>query len=681
MFLFMIPLTMYGEDCKMDIISYALAKNGTSKAVTDYLDEHLTNPTNPPIDTSLSISGAAADAKKTGDELSDLKEGLNSIEGTLSDNKEELSDLYGTKTTYINAFNSTELLTDGITRDGTEFVGTVASFGTVGTDGSIAVNCKASTVYTLALDYYTEQNAGTTGRGLSLQIIYSDSSLDDISILNTASAFTHLTFTTDSNKTVTALKFVARTALTNVFHIKDIMLAEGDEETLYVPYYIANDVNARARLTSIEEEIGKVAVNYYNKNKIYENQFIGNTGKVSNSTGSLVMGRVPFEPKEGNYICLADGVPLGNKTQICLFSGDAWGTSTFIIKYTPAKNFSVFHISSDVASQCHYLGVNIYAGGLDEGETALELNEKIMLICLDDIKPSIPYTAYGVTTSKFARSKYLRDKSKSDVRWIFDSKFQNVAYSGSRNGYPANTLGSYEGYALAGFDGIKGDVRVTGDGHLVMCHDEGFTLDSNGRITTYDPSNQTYIIDMTYAEVMALEYAIKPEGVENYVHPATLEDLAKVCKKYGKIPYITIRRDNIHNVVAPAVYNLLKKYGLIGNAIINCVDYDPLVSMRELDDDITLSYVMPYDVDPTLTKYVYAAQSLGNCQCAFYIANGYSMTAEALQTKITARQGLMDLCDTLGIRKWIGQIGNADCISLSFDSTFSGAQTTVKLVE
>lgn len=35
-------------------------------AVAAYLDEHLTNPTNPPIDTSLSITGAAADAKKTG---------------------------------------------------------------------------------------------------------------------------------------------------------------------------------------------------------------------------------------------------------------------------------------------------------------------------------------------------------------------------------------------------------------------------------------------------------------------------------------------------------------------------------------------------------------------------------------------------------------------------------------
>lgn len=67
----------------MDIITLALAKKqigkDTTKAVSDYLDEHLTNPTNPPIDTSLSIAGAAADSKATGDKLSELKEGLRSL--------------------------------------------------------------------------------------------------------------------------------------------------------------------------------------------------------------------------------------------------------------------------------------------------------------------------------------------------------------------------------------------------------------------------------------------------------------------------------------------------------------------------------------------------------------------------------------------------------------------------
>ena len=44
-----------------------------SGLVTSWLTEHITNPTNPPIDTSLSVAGAAADAKATGDELNYLK--------------------------------------------------------------------------------------------------------------------------------------------------------------------------------------------------------------------------------------------------------------------------------------------------------------------------------------------------------------------------------------------------------------------------------------------------------------------------------------------------------------------------------------------------------------------------------------------------------------------------------
>ena len=68
----------------MDIISYALSKKGMQQSVSDYLDEHLTNPTNPPIDTSLTIAGAAADSKETGSRITDLKEGLRSLSARLS---------------------------------------------------------------------------------------------------------------------------------------------------------------------------------------------------------------------------------------------------------------------------------------------------------------------------------------------------------------------------------------------------------------------------------------------------------------------------------------------------------------------------------------------------------------------------------------------------------------------
>ena len=58
--------------------------DAASQGVSDWLEDNITQPTNPVIDASLSVSGAAADAKKTGDEISDLKSAIRSIGGGLT---------------------------------------------------------------------------------------------------------------------------------------------------------------------------------------------------------------------------------------------------------------------------------------------------------------------------------------------------------------------------------------------------------------------------------------------------------------------------------------------------------------------------------------------------------------------------------------------------------------------
>lgn len=73
-----------GDNADLSESDYSLfqqAIDGTSAAaiaqgVSDWMDDNLT-PTTPVVDASLTVSGAAADAKKTGDEISDLKSQLN----------------------------------------------------------------------------------------------------------------------------------------------------------------------------------------------------------------------------------------------------------------------------------------------------------------------------------------------------------------------------------------------------------------------------------------------------------------------------------------------------------------------------------------------------------------------------------------------------------------------------
>lgn len=77
-----------GDNADMSESDYSLfeeAIQGTSQAaikagVQEWMDENLTDPTDPIVDASLSLSGAAADAKKTGDEISDLKSAIDANE-------------------------------------------------------------------------------------------------------------------------------------------------------------------------------------------------------------------------------------------------------------------------------------------------------------------------------------------------------------------------------------------------------------------------------------------------------------------------------------------------------------------------------------------------------------------------------------------------------------------------
>lgn len=55
-------------------------------AVDDWLDEHITNPSSPPLDTSLSLSNAAAPADKAGAIKSDLKDLNDDVNGEYADN-------------------------------------------------------------------------------------------------------------------------------------------------------------------------------------------------------------------------------------------------------------------------------------------------------------------------------------------------------------------------------------------------------------------------------------------------------------------------------------------------------------------------------------------------------------------------------------------------------------------
>ena len=118
-----------------------------------------------------------------------------------------------------------------------------------------------------------------------------------------------------------------------------------------------------------------------------------------------------------------------------------------------------------------------------------------------------------------------------------------------------------------GFDGLKADMRFTRDGEIVLCHDAGFTLDADGRIGRFDRGNFVAIRDMPLEDVLRLEFAAPFEG--RRLHPCTLDTMLGLCRKHGKVAYLTLRSEPWREEVAKRMTELIVKHDMQSQTIVN----------------------------------------------------------------------------------------------------------------
>lgn len=154
-----------------------------------------------------------------------------------------------------------------------------------------------------------------------------------------------------------------------------------------------------------------------------------------------------------------------------------------------------------------------------------------------------------------------------------------------------------------GYNVLKCDVRPTSDGKLVLCHDAGFTLDANGRITTYNAASSTSIHEMTAAQCVALEHAdSKSYGLLGYyAKPCLIGDYLDICRAYGKVAFITIREEYM-DVVVPKLLEELRAHNMMYHTIINSMTYASLVKWRAADSIVCLNYTLSRSANITSTE-------------------------------------------------------------------------------
>lgn len=180
-----------------------------------------------------------------------------------------------------------------------------------------------------------------------------------------------------------------------------------------------------------------------------------------------------------------------------------------------------------------------------------------------------------------------------ELRAKYDDKILNIAYSSLDDGYPINTYEHFKFAIKSGFNSLKTDLRLTSDRKLILCHDAGFTLDKDGRITTFDASNCKLIHDMTSDEILALEHLNFASRLGYYAHPIALETYLDLCTEYNVIPYLTIRNEFQVETVK-YLFDQLRKRNLVDKCIINV--YPPSIAtvnaIRAMSEDVSICFTL-----------------------------------------------------------------------------------------
>lgn len=145
----------------------------------------------------------------------------------------------------------------------------------------------------------------------------------------------------------------------------------------------------------------------------------------------------------------------------------------------------------------------------------------------------------------------------------------DVAYSKQNDGCHINTIEHFKAAINAGFNCLKADMQMTSDGVVVLCHDNGFTLDENGRIGKFDRNCNVKICEMKFADVQKLEYASGESERGGYPVVCTLEEYVSLCSGAGVWMYVTQRNNSQIDATMAELKRLLKKYHMMKRCIVN----------------------------------------------------------------------------------------------------------------
>lgn len=148
-----------------------------------------------------------------------------------------------------------------------------------------------------------------------------------------------------------------------------------------------------------------------------------------------------------------------------------------------------------------------------------------------------------------------------------------VAHRGLSDIEPENTNASFIAAGNRSYFGIETDIHRTKDGHFVVCHDDNLK-----RIAGVDIN----VEEADLADIQAVTLFDK-DGTKDRIdlHPTTLENYIKICKKYEKHSVLELKSEFTDEEIARIV-EIIRELDHLDNVTFISFFYDNLTKIRKI---------------------------------------------------------------------------------------------------
>ena len=249
----------------------------------------------------------------------------------------------------------------------------------------------------------------------------------------------------------------------------------------------------------------------------------------------------------------------------------------------------------------------------------------------------------------------------------FERMVMNIEYSVLSNYHGKGIVaGNTEMHFLKGleegFDGFKADMRLTSDGVVILCHDEGYTFTPDGKITAFDKQHFVPIHEMPFSKIRSLEFEHPFEG--HILHPCTLDTMLSLCEKHDVVAYLTLRAEPWREETAKRMIESLCAHKMQRRTIINLY-----TGVKEAVDCVSkllpgLVFCNTKYPDVPLTKELIDSSS----------SDGYKIICLNLHQLGTVTAEMNQYAASKGIRIWTWGVANEEDCAAHIKQGITGFQ-------